>query len=118
MWRLFVLFFVMITAEVIHPDDDGHYRIVKNLDADTLNFTILGDFGGFPKPFYTTPIQINAAKLLESVSDKINSEFNLAIGDNFYFWGVESINDNRWLKSFEQVYQGTKLQKVPCVVLN
>ena len=94
------------------PDPDGNFRLKFNQPHQaTLNFTVLGDWGGMPRPFYTTPLQLSAARLLGQVSTKINSQFTLAIGDNFYFSGVNSIYEDRWEQTFSRVYTDKSLQK-------
>lgn len=95
----------------IPADTDGNFRISREIPADAFNFTVLGDWGGFPKPFYTTPIQLNSAKLLNQVADIADSQFTLAIGDNFYFWGVDSIHHPHFTKTFENIYTSRALQK-------
>ena len=103
-------------ARHIEPDEDGEYRIAEKFGRDELNFTILGDFGGFPRPFYNTPIQKNCAKQLNKISDEIDSQFNLAIGDNFYIWGVNSTDSKRWKKTIEDVYTSNALTSKPWYV--
>lgn len=110
MFRGLSLFCVLVGSKIHEPDTDGFFRIKQSLNSSELVFTVLGDFGGFPKPFYTTPIQINAASLLAEVSESRKSSFNLGIGDNFYFWGVKDTSDIRFKKSFEDVYYQKSLQ--------
>lgn len=105
------LFLPQILALEILPDPDGFYRIERTLSQNSFNFSVYGDWGGFPRPFYTTPIQLNTAKLLSKISDQADSQFTLAVGDNFYFWGVKSILDPRFAKTFENIYTAKSLQK-------
>jgi len=56
-------------------------------------------------------IQLSAAKLLGEVSKDKDSKFTLAIGDNFYFWGVDDIYDRRWYTTWEKVYNSQSLMK-------
>lgn len=93
------------------PDSDGHFRINRKLNAKSFNFTILGDYGGFPSPWYHTPYQTSAAKLLNQVSNLENSQFTLAIGDNFYYHGVKDIYDPAWYHVWDSMYTSSSLQK-------
>lgn len=95
----------------ILPDSDGNFRIRQNFDGNQLNFTIIGDWGGFPKPFFNTPIQLSAAELMGRISNKYDGQFTLALGDNFYFWGVKSVNDPHFTKTFNDVYTAQTLQR-------
>ena len=44
------------------------------------------------------------------VSRLINPEFVLALGDNFYDWGVENVDDKMFKRTFERVYTSKELQ--------
>lgn len=107
-----VLFLISINSEYIAPDYDGFYRINndKHINSKQIAFTVLGDWGGFPYFPFTTPIQYSAARLLSQVSSKNDVNFNLAIGDNFYYYGVESVNDKRWWYTYENMYKDKSLQ--------
>ena len=75
---------------------------------------MLGDWGGIDEAPYTTENQIKVADLAEQVSGRINSSFTLGIGDNFYWDGVKSADDDRFKFTFEDVYTGPALQN-PCL---
>ena len=108
------IFFITTSQSLkIEPDSDGHFRIKVSdfKNSKTLNFGVIGDWGGFPAPFHNTPIQISGSKILAEVSEKLDSKFTLAIGDNFYFWGVKDIYDERWYTTWERVYTDASLQK-------
>jgi len=44
------------------------------------------------------------------VGNKIQSQFVVSVGDNFYDQGISSVDDVRWLYSYEQVYYQPALQ--------
>ena len=96
---------------LVNPDADGNFRIRQNAKYSQLNFTVIGDWGGFPKPFYNTPIQLSAAEMMGKISDRDDGQFTLALGDNFYFWGVKNINDPHFSKTFNDVYTAQTLQR-------
>ena len=66
----------------------------KPKDSDGLNYLVLGDWGGFhiKEAFggYTTPDQVAIAEQMGIVGEKVNSQFTMALGDNFYIFNLES----------------------------
>ncbi len=61
-----------------------------------LRFLVLGDWGGLPNFPYRTPIEEAVAVRLADIAHQRNASFTLALGDNFYFDGVQSIEDPRF----------------------
>jgi len=59
-----------------------------------LRWTVLGDWGN---PIWF--VEHIAARSVEA-----NSQFVMAIGDNFYMRGVKSVNDRKWKTVFENEY--------------
>uniref|UniRef100_A0AC35GQF9 Tartrate-resistant acid phosphatase type 5 n=1 Tax=Panagrolaimus sp. PS1159 TaxID=55785 RepID=A0AC35GQF9_9BILA len=75
-----------------------------------IDFFLLGDTGGLPPPFYTSYAQKKVAEVVAKISTKSNStKFILGLGDNFYFSGVNNVEDRRFLKSFEIPYKDLSL---------
>ena len=68
-----------------------------------LNFLMLGDWGGIPNYPYHTPQQVAAAKGMSTFTP----EFVLALGDNFYYQGVENDDSPR----FDQTWGGVYVKK-------
>lgn len=66
------------------------------LAVDSLRFLVMGDWGGLPTPPYTTPIEKGTAKSMAKLTTTYGTQFNLALGDNFYFDGVKSVDDPRF----------------------
>ena len=56
----------------------------------------MGDWGGLPTSPFTTPIEIGVSKEMGRVADQYDSQFLLALGDNFYFDGVTNVHDDRF----------------------
>merc|ERR1719197_2109221 len=77
--------------------------------ANPLSFIAIGDWGGQEEAPYTTPSQLVTAKAMANAGDQ--AEFILAIGDNFYVEGVESVDSVRFNATFEKVYWQQSLQK-------
>ncbi|XP_071953999.1 tartrate-resistant acid phosphatase type 5-like [Antedon mediterranea] len=76
---------------------------------DSLRFLVLADWGGLPISPYFTPIEVSVAKVMGDIATNYKSEFVLALGDNFYFNGVENEHDRRFKDTFENVYTAPSL---------
>lgn len=76
------------------------YSRTKN-DDQRLNFLVLGDWGGQPDPPYTTEAETSIAAIMGGVAESENSQFTLALGDNFYDHGVKNVKDPRFNYTFE-----------------
>ena len=65
-------------------------------DDGNARFLIVGDWGGLPFFPYTTPSEEAVAHGMGNIGKKLNTSFQLALGDNFYYQGVQSIDDPRF----------------------
>ncbi|XP_070563365.1 tartrate-resistant acid phosphatase type 5-like [Ptychodera flava] len=74
-----------------------------------LRFTALGDWGGQGESPFTTPVEVAVAKAMGDVADMYQSQFTLALGDNFYTEGVKSVDDPRFNETFENVFTAKAL---------
>ena len=70
-----------------------------------MNFLVFGDWGRNGEKD-----QADVAREMGVVAKKIDAQFILAVGDNFYEDGVASVDDPQWQSSFEQVYTAESLQ--------
>ena len=68
---------------------------------NALNFVMLGDWGGQGKPPYYTKAEKAIAESMGKVAAQINSQFTVAMGDNFYPLGVTNAHDSRFQTTFE-----------------
>ena len=68
---------------------------------DALKFLVVGDWGGMDIEPYYTPAQLNVARQMGATAEKIDAEFTITVGDNFYMWGVENVDDPRFNETFE-----------------
>ena len=73
-------------------------------------FLVMGDWGGSINAPYTTPMEIVTAKGMGKVAANYTSTFALALGDNFYTQGVQSVDDTRFQNTFEHVFTAASLQ--------
>eukprot|EP00930_Biecheleria_cincta_P057874 TRINITY_DN43745_c0_g1_i1.p1 TRINITY_DN43745_c0_g1~~TRINITY_DN43745_c0_g1_i1.p1 ORF type:complete len:353 (-),score=45.20 TRINITY_DN43745_c0_g1_i1:5-1063(-) len=80
--------------------------------AGTLDFMVIGDWGGLPLWPYKTPGEVGVAHELGLLASKHDAKYTLALGDNFYLSGVDSVNDARFNETFEQVFASESLQGV------
>ena len=60
-----------------------------------------------------TPILSYTASLMSKLGPSRNTHFQFALGDNFYFDGVKSVDDPRFKTSFEDVFTDEHLLETP-----
>ena len=71
-----------------------------------LHFLALGDWGGIDISPYHTEEQLETADGMAKLAAEYDSEFVLALGDNFYYAGLMDGDDAqmRFDQTFEKVY--------------
>ena len=77
-----------------------HEPLLSYKDAATLNFLVVGDWGGQDSPYYTDPEQ-DVAEQMGQVAAAMGAQFTLSMGDNFYDNGVTDVDDPRFKETFE-----------------
>ncbi|KAJ7975291.1 Purple acid phosphatase [Quillaja saponaria] len=75
-------------------------------DDGSLSFVVIGDWGRKGK--YN---QSQVALQMGRVGERINIDFVISTGDNFYDGGLTSANDPVFEKSFTKIYTAKSLQK-------
>lgn len=80
------------------------FSLVLIASADLTFFTI-GDWGSVGKD------QHNVATQMATAASKMNPEFFVALGDNFYEKGVTSVSDSQWATTYRNVFSAASLQK-------
>jgi acid phosphatase len=78
---------------------------LKAQPTGAINFLAIGDWGRRGEPH-----QRGVAEEMGRLAAQIDSRFTLALGDNFYNAGVQSVDDPLWKESFEDVYTAPSLQ--------
>ena len=63
---------------------------------DSINFLVIGDWGGLPTSPFTTEIEKAVSKQMAKFVVHNNITFVLALGDNFYYDGVKDVHDARF----------------------
>jgi len=77
----------------------------------TVNLLVLGDWGGMPVRPYTTPGQVATAKGMGVIGEKLNAQAVLALGDNFYTYGIQGTEEShRFKDTWDSVYTSDSLQ--------
>merc|ERR1719167_1436641 len=75
-------------------------------------FLSMGDWGGTDAPTFTKPSQCQATDAMDEIARKYGVDTVLAVGDNFYHYGVTFDNADDYFKhTFDEVYSGPSLQK-------
>jgi hypothetical protein len=74
--------------------------VAKENDDGTKRFFVVGDWGGLPVSPYDTPSEVAVADAMGKLGVTLNTTFQLALGDNFYFDGVKSVTDSRFLVKY------------------
>uniref|UniRef100_A0A672JEF5 Tartrate-resistant acid phosphatase type 5 n=2 Tax=Salarias fasciatus TaxID=181472 RepID=A0A672JEF5_SALFA len=82
----------------------------------SIKFLAVGDWGGVPYPPYITAVQKATAREMSKIAEQMGADFILALGDNFYYKGVDSVDSPRFQTTFETVYTSKSL-RVPWYVL-
>lgn len=82
----------------------------------SIKFLAVGDWGGLPYPPYVTAVQKATAREMSKIAEQMGADFVLALGDNFYYKGVKSVDSPRFQETFESVYTAKSLQ-IPWYVL-
>lgn len=62
----------------------------------SIKFLAVGDWGGVPYPPYITGVQKTTAQEMSKIADEIGADFILALGDNFYYTGVDTVDSPRF----------------------
>ncbi len=70
--------------------------MAKVTDDGNARFFVIGDWGGLPFFPYDTPSEVAVAVAMGKLGAQLNTSFQLALGDNFYFDGVSSVTDPRF----------------------
>ena len=69
--------------------------------ASSLNFMVVGDWGGQDDPPYYTDPEHDVAKKMGDIAASMGAQFTLSMGDNFYDNGVTDVDDPRFKDTFE-----------------
>ncbi|KAI4313652.1 hypothetical protein L6164_026611 [Bauhinia variegata] len=112
-----MLFLVIFTASVFcfwaNPSVAELPRLKQPAKAgDSLSFLVVGDWGR--KGEYNQSL---VAKQMGIVGKKLNLDFVISTGDNFYEDGLKGVDDPAFYESFVDIYTAPSLQKQWYIVL-
>ncbi|KAJ1613771.1 secreted acid phosphatase [Cryptosporidium canis] len=87
---------------------------ITKCSSEPLNWITFGDWG---EP---TAILSAVSRSMADIAAVIKPNFMISVGDNFYRWGVSSVDDPIWDNMFESVFDQESLQDVQfrCVLGN
>ena len=72
------------------------FFLVGGVRNDSVRFIVIGDWGGLPDFPYRTPVEKAVGREMGKIADYLDTQFVLALGDNFYFDGVKDVADSRF----------------------
>ena len=87
---------VYIGFIIIQHHYSHYFLLTACVYGQSLNWLVIGDWGGLPDFPYRTAIEKAISVKMASVARNISASFVLALGDNFYFDGVKSAEDPRF----------------------
>lgn len=87
------------------PKSSGVSFTKKHIEDDAFVFFVIGDWGRNGES-----MQSDVAASMKKCAEIADPEFIISTGDNFYTYGVASIDDPQWMNSFENVYKSNALQ--------
>jgi hypothetical protein len=100
-----LIFLVLVQRACGFSTSRGEYDLsAKETNDGIARFFAVGDWGGLPFTPYETPSEVAVAKSMGKLGVELNTSFQLALGDNFYFEGVNSPNDPRFDVSNRQFH--------------
>ena len=106
------VFFIYPSALFSQIADTTKNNLQLVVNKKALNFIAMGDWGrnGEYK-------QREVANQMGTTAKILGTGFFIATGDNFYPSGVASVQDHRWIDSYEDIYTAHSLQQNWYVVL-
>lgn len=73
---------------------------------NSISFMVIGDWG-----WVNSVGQAQTAEIMKAVADTTKIDYLVSTGDNFYYDGVQSVNDTKWTDRYENIYNGSLLGK-------
>ena len=103
-----------VVLDTLHQSEEG-VRLGVDQVYDALHgsarecFLAIGDFGMGDG----TPAQREVAAAMDRAAAECGAKWVLGLGDNFYEWGVENLQDPLWRSHFFDVYDTGHALQIP-----
>ncbi|KAJ6981906.1 hypothetical protein NC653_025105 [Populus alba x Populus x berolinensis] len=98
---------LLFCTSLVIPSFAELERLEHAAKADgSLSFLVVGDWGR--RGFYN---QSHVAFQMGKIGEKLDIDFVVSTGDNFYDNGLTGLNDQAFEESFTKIYTATSLQK-------
>ncbi|XP_026158111.1 tartrate-resistant acid phosphatase type 5a isoform X2 [Mastacembelus armatus] len=112
------LIYILIVATPLAYCYPGAFQNQSKLDKNrtSIKFLVVGDWGGEPHAPYVTAVEKATAHEMGKIAEQMGADFVLAVGDNFYYNGVESVDSPRFKETFESVFTAKSLH-IPWYVI-
>jgi len=102
------LWWILLALTTLSVIDQLSAKVVTSAD-DSLNYLVIGDWGGLPQSPFTTEIEKAVARQMGKFATDNNIQFVLALGDNFYYDGVKDVDDPRFGETYDHVFTDASL---------
>ena len=102
-----VLFWLM-TGLLLYGCNKVNESVQLPRNHASLQFIVMGDWG-----MQGAPAQVQVARQMDNLAAKTTIDFIVTTGDNFYPFGVNSVDDPLWQKNFEAVYSLPHIRDIP-----
>ena len=86
---------------MVKTTSQEHLLSTKEREISSLNFMVVGDWGGQDNPPYYTDPEQDVAEQMGQIAAQMGAQFTLSMGDNFYENGVTDVDDPRFKETFE-----------------
>ena len=102
--------FCMVFVFLLAPCRMNSVECREISSAGALQFFAIGDWGGDMFSPYYTAVEKAVAEEMGKMAERLKPEFILALGDNFYTYGVKNVDDERFNETFEDIFTSPSLQ--------
>lgn len=84
------------SVRALPRESSSSSRVCLAGNRTSIKFLAIGDWGGVPYPPYITVVQKATAREMSKVAEQMGADFVLALGDNFYYKGVGTVDSPRF----------------------
>ncbi|XP_058258554.1 tartrate-resistant acid phosphatase type 5a isoform X1 [Hemibagrus wyckioides] len=106
--QMISILFILLPVFLCSPPSFSGLE-AEGTNRSSIRFLVVGDWGGLPNAPFVTPVEWATAREMGRTAEQLGADFVLALGDNFYYRGVKSVDDPRFQETFENVYTAKSL---------